>query len=363
MPHKNRILIVDDNPQNLKVLGNTLTQQGYHIFLAKNGLQALEIVNKKPFDLILLDIMMPQMTGFEVCQQLKHNTDTKDIPVIFLTAKIEQDDIIDGLEHGAVDYITKPFNQKELILRVHTQIKLKTIEAELKEALRSKDKFFSIIAHDLGNLFSGMVGLLRLLVDKEIDYSQVDTFLPLIKQSSERGYNLLTNLLEWSRVHTGRIKPHPQLLDVNTLVNTNMQLLENQSLQKQITIVSKIKKETVAFVDMQMCDTVMRNLLSNAVKFTPKNGHVEISSVDIDGMLEISIQDSGVGIEPKNIDKILRIDESYNTKGTNNESGTGLGLSLCQEFIDKNNGILGVDSELGNGSRFYIRLPLKRSER
>ena len=356
MTQKKLILIVDDNPHNLKVLGNTLTEQGYRMRFAKSGLQALEIIKKKKPDLILLDIMMPEMDGFEVCRVIKQDTNMAGIPIIFLSAKTEKDDVIDGLELGAVDYISKPFHQKELLMRVKTHIRLKTIEEELKNALNTKDKFFSIIAHDLGNLFSGIVGLLNILVVRKNDPKKLATYLPLMQQSAEMGYNLLINLLEWSRIQTGKIKHHPNTLDVKSIVDMNVKLLENQAQQKNIKIISDIDNITV-FADTQMFDTVIRNLLSNAIKFTPKNGFVEISYRQLETDVEISIQDTGVGISSENIDKLFKIDESYTTKGTDNESGTGLGLTLCKEFVDKNGGCINVESELDKGSRFFIHLP------
>jgi len=174
MKRKRTILVVDDNPENLSILGTVLAESNRSLYFAKNGAFALNIVKKKHPDLILLDIMMPDMDGFEVCRQLKQDAKWAEIPIIFLTAKTEKDDVIAGLELGAVDYVTKPFNKKELLTRVNTHLELQAAKKDLQEALvekdealSTKDKLFSIIGHDLGNIFYGLQGLAGILVDKK----------------------------------------------------------------------------------------------------------------------------------------------------------------------------------------------------
>ena len=355
------ILLVDDNPHNLKVLGNALMEEGYRLRLAKNGSQALATLKNHLPDLVLLDIMMPEMDGFEVCKEMKQNPKMKNIPIIFLTAKIEKDNIIHGLELGAVDYITKPFNQKELITRVRTHLKLQKVEAELREALATKDKFFSIIAHDLGNLFNALLGFSDLLSSKNVRKDEVDLFIPLIKQSSENGYNLLQNLLEWSRVQTGKIKVTPVYFEIKSLVQKNIDLFQGQAQKKTITLFSSLEEKNV-FADINMINTVFRNLLANAIKFTPENGQIEVFSLCKPEVLEISIKDSGVGIKSQDIEKLFKLDENHTTPGTNHESGTGLGLVLCKEFIEKNEGTISVTSQEGKGSQFSICLPIMKKK-
>ncbi|MCK5716916.1 MAG: response regulator, partial [Thiomargarita sp.] len=227
MKQASQILIVDDNPQNLQMLGTTLRVNGYTPLFAKNGLQVFQMLKIKRPDLILLDIMMPDMNGFEVCEKLKLDTHTKDIPVIFLSAQFETDKIIEGFKLGAVDYVTKPFNTAELLSRVNTHLKLRTTEEQLKQALFNKDKFFSIIAHDLGNLFNGLIGLSEILVEHEPTQEETDKFLPMILQTSKKGHDLLFNLLEWSRVQTGQLKPVSQKIDLISLINLNLQFLHH----------------------------------------------------------------------------------------------------------------------------------------
>jgi len=356
------ILIVDDDPQNLKVLGNTLTKKGYSLIFAKSGVQAFKTILKKTPDLILLDVMMPDMDGFEVCRRLKQNAAFAKIPVIFLTAQTEKEKVIEGFQLAAVDYVTKPFNAEELITRVHTHLKMKATEDELEQTVEqlrqanaTKDKLLSIIAHDFGNIFNGLIGLTEFLVgDYKVDKEQ---FMQMILQNSKIGQDLLKNLLEWSRLQTGALKAQPVSLNLKFIIDNNVSLLNAQAMDKNIKIFSSIDKGNV-FADEHMLNTVIRNLLSNAIKFTPQNGQVEISSREKSSKLEISIKDTGVGIKSQDIDKLFRIDVSHSTKGTANERGTGLGLILCKDFVETNGGTIGVESEIGKGSRFYIRLPI-----
>ena len=360
MSKKKLILVVDDNAANLKVLGSILKANGLSPAIALSGANALKSIKRKLPDLILLDIMMPDMDGFEVCKQLKQDVETQDIPVIFLTAKTEQEDIIQGLEVGAVDYVTKPFNSKELMARVNTHLELKVAKESLKQALATKDKFFSIISHDLINLFNALLGLSFLLTDPKIklDAAEKEDFLQSILKSSMQGYDLLKNLLEWSSSQTGSLKVIPATLNLQKLVEHTIAFLNENAKNKHIKIFSSVDETTLVFADENLLDTVIRNLLANAIKFTPEKGQIEISAKQAqENMVEISISDTGVGIKPENIDKLFGFDASYTTLGTHQEKGTGLGLMLCKEFVEKNGGKIGVESEEGKGSRFYIVLP------
>jgi signal transduction histidine kinase len=385
MNHKKSILVVDDQPENLKVLGNMLRENGYVPTFAKSGVKALSAIKNKLPVLILLDVMMPGMSGFDVCKQLKREPILADIPVIFLTGKADQADIITGLELGAVDYVTKPFNYRELITRVNTHVELETAKEilgkkveelehakvaiakkieELKQANATKDKFFSIIAHDLMTPFTALLAFSSMLTDKNVQLSakQKDQFINNIMEASNSGYNLLKNLLDWSRSQTGRLKIKPALINLKYIVDNNVELVGDNAIAKNVNIFSHIDELTQVFADVHTFDTVIRNLLSNAVKFTPTNGKIEIFAKTQDSEVEISISDTGVGIKVADIDKLFRTDVSFSTLGTAKESGTGLGLTLCQEFVEKNGGTIGVESEEGKGSRFYVRLPATSPE-
>lgn len=212
------VLLVDDLAENLQVLGNILDENDIEFSYATSGKEALDAVAFKKPDLILLDINMPEMNGFEVCKKLKKDPETMDIPIIFLTAKADSEDIVEGLSIGAVDYVTKPFNTKELLSRVFTHLELfnsrkmiRKQNEELREMIDTKNKFFSIIAHDLRGPFNTLLGFSDLAL-KEFDHMDPEEIRDMIKHihsSSVRGFELLNNLLEWSRSQTGRIKCEP----------------------------------------------------------------------------------------------------------------------------------------------------------
>ena len=358
------ILIVDDNPENLGVLGSIVTENGYIPGFAANGTVALASIKEECPNLILLDIMMPSMDGFELCRRLKQNATLADIPIIFLTAKTEKDDVIAGLELGAVDYVTKPFNKKELSTRINTHLELQAAKEKLREALATKDRLFSIIGHDLGNIFVGLQCLSKLLVDErtQADVKEREENLQMLVQAANDGYDLLTNLLNWSRSQSGILQAHPITLVLQDSVCRNIELQHDKAYHKEIGIVADIDENISVFADGNMLDTILRNLISNAIKFTRESGTVQITAEQIkDNLVEISFADTGIGIKPEDIDKLFLTTNIAHTYGIAGEKGHGLGLVLCKELVEKCGGTIGVETEVGKGSRFYVHLLIKQS--
>jgi two-component system sensor histidine kinase/response regulator len=192
---------------------------------------------------------------------------------------------------------------------------------------------------------------------ENFDESQRKNFIKNICEASESTFKLLQNLLDWSRTQTGNIDFHPTVIDLSIIANEYMSLLRSSAEGKQITLKMNIPFNTIAFADENMIKTVVRNLLSNAVKFTNSGGKVEITAKKNHDKITICVIDNGVGIEEENLRKIFRIDEHYRTTGTSNEMGTGLGLILCREFVEKNNGKIWAESKPGEGSTFCFMLP------
>ncbi|RKZ75747.1 MAG: hybrid sensor histidine kinase/response regulator [Gammaproteobacteria bacterium] len=368
MKKKQTVLIVDDNPKNLSFLGSFVAENGYLSGFAVNGTEALDYTKEKCPDLILLDIMMPDIDGFEVCRRLKQDAKLADVPIIFLTAKTEKEDVIAGLELGAVDYVTKPFNKKELITRVNTHLELQAAKDDLREALAAKDealatrnKLFSVIGHDLSSIFSGLLGIAELLTEEERQADDVGTkknWLQMLMQTANNGYDLLMNLLNWSKSQTGRLQVNPTKVILQYLMIRNVKSQYDKANCKKIGIVADVDENLSVFVDVNLLDIVLRNLISNAIKFTKPSGTIQVTAKQIEGnLVEISVSDTGIGIKPENINKLFQVNIA-STYGTDNEKGNGLGLVLCKEFIEKCGGTIGVESEVGVGSRFYVRLPI-----
>lgn len=368
---KGSVLIVDDIPENLQVLGNILLQKGLDVGFATNGEEALEAVKYNKPDLILLDIMMPGMSGITVCQKLKSNPETKDIPVIFLTAKAQPEDIIKGFEVGAVDYVTKPFNSGELIARVMTQLELKKSRdliakqnIELQELNATKDKFFSIIAHDLRGPFSGLLGLTDLITQEgdQMEQHEIVELIKKIHQTLKNQYNLLENLLQWASIQTQRLKPQPIKVNLKRTVGDVINILQTTAEKKDIQIINSVFPEHNVFVDKQMITSVVHNLITNAIKFTFVGGKITISSDYFgDNQIILKVSDTGIGISDEIKAKLFKIDRHHSTLGTNNEKGSGLGLILCKEMVEKNGGRIWAErNENSVGTTFFVSLPEAR---
>jgi len=234
-------------------------------------------------------------------------------------------------------------------------------EARLRELNATKDKFFSIIAHDLKNPFNSIMGFCDLLIEKidDQDYKGIEEFAEIIQKSSHHAMNLLMNLLEWSRSQTGSMDFSPKRIDIVELIYEVSDLLNYSALKKSINISKELPQNATVLADKAMISTILRNLISNAIKFTNQGGKIIISAEQKQDELLVTINDNGVGIKKADFEKLFRIDESYSTKGTQNEQGTGIGLILCKEFISKHNGKIWIESELGKGSTFYFTIPLK----
>lgn len=249
-------------------------------------------------------------------------------------------------------------NANELVM---LNAKLQESEEELMKLNATKDKFFSIIAHDLKNPFSGILGLSGMIVEdyEELTEDEIKMSVSQVLSAAKQAYNLLENLLQWSRSQKGAIILDFEDYLLYPLIEENISLLQSQADRKEITISAMVPDTLAAFMDYNTINTVVRNLISNALKFTNKGGRVTISAQDSseDKMVEIHITDTGVGMTPEDTDKLFRIDVHHSTQGTDNEKGTGLGLILCKEFVEKNSGQIKVESEVGKGSTFKILLP------
>ena len=377
---KDVILLVDDQPINLKVLASVLSED-YSLSIANNGMNALKMLEKGLPDLILLDIMMPEIDGYEVCKRIKENEKTKDIPIIFLTAKTDIQDIIKGFDYGAADYMTKPFNPTEVKVRVVNQLNLhhakneikqmyqklllsqealKNANQQLEQSNREKDKFFSILSHDLRSPLGGFVSLTEMMADNSEDLSMhlKKKMMKDLSHSSRNIFNLLNNLLEWSSMQNGLTIFNPQVLELNKIVNDSVKVMIETARNKSINIAVEIPETQEVFADTMMLQIIIRNFISNAVKFTPRGGKITISACPGENKsVIITVKDTGIGMSPVLLGNLFRIDAKTRRPGTERESSSGLGLILCKEFIEKHGGKVWVESEEEKGSAFSLSLP------
>lgn len=250
------------------------------------------------------------------------------------------------------------------IMRKQSEQLLRKSEKQLRETNRTKDRFFNIIGHDLKNPFNAIIGFTTLLVDEWNDFDDDDkiSMISSIKSSSEGAFDLLMNLLEWSRLHVGKIVFEPEFIDFASLIKLNFSLLKMAAEKKNIRMLSTGLCDKMVWADPNMIKTVIRNLLTNAIKFTPSNGTVTVECFkdqNLPGMIVLSITDNGVGIPQDQVDNLFNLTRTESKTGTDGETGTGLGLVLCREFIEKNNGKIWAVSETGTGSTFYVALPVR----
>jgi len=354
---KSSVLIVDDVAKNIQLVANILTKAGYGVNFSLDGSMAVEHALKGNFDLILLDIMMPGMDGFEVCRRLKENPKTSDVPIIFLTARTDDESIAKGFEMGGVDYITKPFNPRELLARVKTHIRLRQREIELKNMNHTKDIFLSIIGHDLKTPIANIVSIGDILIqgDIEVGWTEKKELLNDITESGRQGIWLLENLLSWTRVQTGKITNNPEILNVREIVEKNINFIEAYALRKNISIEMNCSEKIVLNVDVNILNTILRNLLSNAVKFTGIGGAINVNSTLPESKeIKLTITDNGVGIEKERLEKLFNYIGQSSTPGTQNERGSGLGLILVRDLSDIIGAHIEVESHTGQGTTFTL---------
>lgn len=356
---KDLILIVDDNIKNLEVLTKICKDEGYLLSLAQDGPTALEQLKSITPDLILLDIMMPEMSGLELCRTIKQNDKLKDIPIIFVTAKTQMEDLVEGFNAGGVDYITKPFNRIELMVRVKNHLELYKSKQKIMEMNQTRDKLYSIIAHDIRAPFSSIKFVINFIADGLIDPAS-DEFKDIIKElskSTEETSTLLNNLLEWTKFQSGSLVITPKLLNVFPVVLECMHLLSANACNKSISLTYTLPQEVLAYFDEISMHTVFRNLISNAIKFTPEGGSITLTHETQGSFQVIKVTDSGVGIRPEVMSKLFDKNEHYTTLGTRKEQGSGFGLILIDDFVKQNHGRIEIQSEVGKGTTFSVFIP------
>ena len=364
-----KILIVDDVVSNVLLLKILLTNEKFQVCTASNGNMCIEMAKSEHPDLILLDVMMPDLNGFDTAVILKKDPETQDIPIIFLTALNNPSDLVKGFQVGANDFLTKPFNKEELVMRVMHQIQLVAAKRiivrqneELKRTISNRDKMYSVIAHDLRSPMASIRMVLNLavnVVSKDVVGEEIFGLLDKANRESEETHDLLDNLLKWTKSQTGRLSVVYQELDLDDIVPGVVDIFRMIAEMKKIDLkyLPADEKLTV-HADNDMIKTILRNFLSNAVKFTPEGKTVEVFYKREGDFARISVRDHGVGIAPERVETIFRTGET--TYGTGGEEGSGLGLQLCQDFARKNGGDAQVESTLGEGSTFSFTIPLTK---
>ena len=362
-----KVLIVDDVMSNVLLLKILLTNEKFQVCTANCGKACIEQAKAEHPDLILLDVMMPDINGFDTAVIMKKDDELKDIPIIFLTALNTPADLVKGFQVGANDFLTKPFNKEELVMRVMQQISLVAAKRiiqkqndELKATLANRDKMYSVIAHDLRSPMASIRMVLNLVVassSPETVGPELYELLDKANRESEEVHDLLDNLLKWTKSQTGRLNVVLQNLDLNDIIPGVVEIFDVIAQTKRIKLDYQASSDPlIVNADNDMLKTVVRNFMSNAIKFSPEDSTIEIIMSKEGDYAKVSVRDHGVGIAADRLASIFHKGET--TYGTGGEEGSGLGLQLCQDFARKNGGDCMVESVEGEGSTFSVMIPL-----
>ena len=378
-PAEYKILVVDDVQSNVLLLKALLGREGFGIVYAMNGTEALEKVKSEHPDLILLDVMMPDMDGFEVAGRLKVEPEQAEIPIISLN---DSASVVKGFQLGANDFISKPFRREELLIRVEHQLSLVDARRiilrqteELRKTIAGRDKLYSVIAHDLRSPMASIKMLcntIMMSIDQQTVPGDVFEMLEMTNKTAEEVFSLLDNLLKWTKSQLGKLSNVPQPIDMVGLVDGVIEVFKPIAQSKSISLELNSEIEFVnVIIDIEMIKSVVRNLISNAIKFSHKDTvvmvHVKVQDITNENAtgegngkeVLVTVSDKGCGIKKEDQGKLLNEATHFTTFGTNSEEGSGLGLLLCKDFVSKNHGRLWFTSEEGVGSNFNFTIPIK----
>jgi signal transduction histidine kinase len=389
---KQAIICVDDEDIILEALKDQLGpffENQYLIETSTTAEEALVIYDELvesgyEVPVVISDYLMPGMRGDEFLI-LVHEKNPHTLKIL-LTGHANIEGITNAINKANLyRYIPKPWDRDDLILTVREavrsflqeeEIKKKNAELEsinenleklveertyeLEQANATKDKFFSIIAHDMKDNFGGLLGYTEVLSSdfERFPEEEKKTIVTAIRQVAEQTYKLLQNLLEWANIQTGNMPFKAERFPLTSFILDEFTLLNGYANKKQQTLEFKPGEETIVLADESMISSVMRNLVGNAIKFTPENGKIAVTTSRKDNMAVVTIQDNGVGISAENLTRLFKVNESVKTYGTNQEDGTGLGLILCKEFINKNGGEISIDSKIGSGTTVTFTIPM-----
>ncbi len=363
------ILAVDDDDSNLHLLKRPMTKEGYRLLLADSGPKALEILLSERVDLVLLDWMMPVMSGIELCEKIRSTDRICHIPVIMVTARTSTEDLSTALEAGASDFIRKPVDRQELKARVRAglreyfvRMQLAAANERLSELNRMKNDFLSVASHDLRSPLTAIYGFATAILDGSVgekpSAKQVHP-LEIIRKSATRQLKLIDSLLDIARIEAGSFNLERGEINLNKVVRECVDSMMSIATMKRVEMTFVAPEEEITiFADDAKLSQVFNNLISNAVKFTPSGGAVTLTlSRGGGGDVTVSVRDTGVGISHDKIEDVFgRFSDAQRT-GTAGEKGTGLGLSIVKNVVELHGGGMRLESALGKGSCFFVTLP------
>lgn len=359
------VLVVDDNAQNVELLEAYLVPEKYDVVTAYDGVEALERVEERPPDIVLLDVMMPRMNGYEVCKTLKADEQTRFIPIVMITALKELEDKIQSIEAGADDFLTKPFNKLELLTRIRSLIRVKNLHddleqsyTELKELERAKESLTQMIIHDLKNPLTGIKANLEIVGMEELKETQ--ECLEAAQRSCDLLFNMIQDLLDISKMEEGQLNLNLETFNIGEIVAAVAREYEHPAKAEEKEIVIEVAPDLPAISgDRNLLYRTLSNLLINAIKHTTRRGTITMRAAPEGDGIRVEVEDNGQGIPEEYRDRIF---EKFGQVESRQRSGTGLGLTFCKMAVESHGGQIWVESQEGEGSNFIFTLPLQQEE-
>ncbi|MGV3524844.1 MAG: hybrid sensor histidine kinase/response regulator [Candidatus Sericytochromatia bacterium] len=349
------VLIIDDNQTTSHLIASALDPQRYHVRLAGSGKEGLACLTQQAFDLVLLDMMMPHMSGLEVCRQIKAREEWLSLPVIFITGHQDDELLAEAFAVGAADYLTKPFLLPELAARVDNHLRLSRTERQLKNQLALRDLMLTTLSHDLRGPVGTAARILTKVRAPQMAESLKQEMLSLTETSLYRTYELLEDLLSWAQAVTGKLPFRPYFYPLLALVEACCEPYLLQAEAKKL--VWQIDVPAVsAWFDKNLLRSILLNLIGNAVKFSEPGGTIGIRVTGLPTQLQLTVSDTGLGMSDEVLSSLKMQRPVVSQLGTAGEKGSGMGLKLCQEFAHCHGSQLQMSSEVGKGSVFQLVL-------
>jgi signal transduction histidine kinase len=354
------LLIVDDDEPGREGLARRLRRQGYEVCCAPGGPEALEVLAGRRFDLVLLDIMMPGMNGLEVLQSLRRTDSLTDLPVIMVTARVESAAVVEALELGANDYLTKPLDLPVVLARIRTQLALKRAEEALRQADRRKSEFLAVLGHELRNPLAPLRNALQLLRLQRGGDVEVERLAGVMDRQVDHLVRLVDDLLDVTRISRGKIELRTELLELATVLERCLERARPHLDGRQHTLEVSLPEQPLPLeADPARLEQVFTNLLINAGKYTPPGGHVRLSAAREGGRAVVRVRDDGIGIRPDMLGRVFDLFQQADRVPGGAADGLGLGLALVRGLVALHGGEVSASSGgPGAGSEFVVSLPL-----
>lgn len=363
-----RILIVDDDRLNIRILGGILKPENYELAEAHSGESALEAYEQFRPDLVLLDVVMPGINGFETCRILRKRLGDACAPIIFITAKNEAEDVVEGLTAGGVDYLPKPFRAKEVVARIRTHLynrllveKQQSLVEQLSRANAAKNKFLGMAAHDLRNPLASVRGLAEFLRDGTVGQLTPDQLdlVNTIHDASQSMLVLVNELLDVATIEAGELRIVTASHSLTELVEKSVAMANIEAARKGTRVVLDHAAPVQAMIDTAKIRQVIDNLVGNAVKFSPPGSLVSVQLDSTPQGCSIAVCDQGPGVPESERDKLFKDFSKLSARPTAGEKSTGLGLAICRKIVEAHRGTIAVRNLPTRGCEFRVDLPLQ----